>query len=566
MSAEQRAVPLRPALQRAAQALCEAATPEAARAAADALDVQCAKAFDFANKGSEYSATSFVVGGLEEEEEEGEHTTLTTALLGATASTMVALFRSRTYRHVDLVAALMCCRRLRTTPGAKAALGGGRVLTALLDALLAAENPAMRAIADASGSADCGPLAMALDNLLCALSEAINVWPRAVERLAAAPQCNAVLRCVARAHKPLGRRADARGTLAFMHSSATSVLQSLTSRELGAELLWTRMQDTARALVASLVAQVRRARLRDVRASKLPKRLPTDAVSFASQGAAACKRPITSLYVPNEAACACSILCNCVAHQAEEVESVLDELCAAGLPAALRALLHESSALLRPTAEDMEALPPVIDLLCRLLSLCQRARCALLTDAPDGGAGLLLVLFAVSQHHPHARKDGTARGPQQNAAALALKVKALLNELHCSDAVAWHAIVALLNYVGVADDAIMQPETTAEAQAAAGQRLAIQLGWEGGVGSDVSGADASSAPEMAAARRVRITTSCDVGTAIGDCAGCNRLRRADEAAFLKCGRCRATPYCSRACQAAHWKTHKLSCTAAPGTA
>jgi hypothetical protein len=268
MSAEQRVVPLRPALQRAVRALCEATTPEAACAAADELDVQCAKAFDFANKGSEYSATSFALGMCSWR---GEHTTLTTALLGATASTMVALFRSRTYRHVDLVAALMCCRRLRTTPGAKAALGGGRVFNALLDALLAAENPAMRAIADASGSADCGPLAMALDNLLCALSEALNVWPRAVERLEAAPQCNAVLRCVARAHKPLGRRADARGSLAFMHSSATSVLQSLTSRKLGAALLWTRMQDTARALVASLVAQVRHARLRDVRASELPK-------------------------------------------------------------------------------------------------------------------------------------------------------------------------------------------------------------------------------------------------------------------------------------------------------
>ncbi len=291
-------------------------------------------------------------------------------------------------------------------------------------------------------------------------------------------------------------------------------------------------------------------------------------VLLRTQGAAACKRPITSLYVPNEAACACSILCNCITYLCygqRGAESVLDELCAAGLPAALRALLHESSALLRPTAEDMESLPPVIDLLCRLLSLCQRARRALLTDAPDGGARLLLVLFAVSQHHPHTRTDGTAPGVHQNAAALALKVHELLNELQCSDAVAWHAIVALLKYVGVADDAITQPETSAEAQVAAGQRLAIQLGWEG-VGSDASGKAASPTPEMTAARRVRITTSCDVGTAVGDCAGCNRMRRAGEAAFQKCGRCKATPYCSRACQAAHWKTHKLSCTAAPGTA
>jgi hypothetical protein len=281
---------------------------------------------------------------------------------------------------------------------------------------------------------------------------------------------------------------------------------------------------------------------------------------FASQGAAACKRPINPLYVPNEAACACSILCNCVAHQGEEVESVLDELCAAGLPAALRALLHESSALLRPTAEDMEALPPVIDLFCRLLSLCQRARRALLTD----GAGLLLVLFAVSQYHPHARKDGTAPGPQQNAAALALKVNELLNELHCTDAVVWQASWRFSSMWEL-------PMTQLRSQKQAPRRK-LQPG--GGSRPDLDGrASAATSAEPLRlrrqkwlARRVRITTSCDVGTAVGDCAGCNRLRRADEAAFLKCASCKATPYCSRACQKAHWKTHKLSCTAAPGKA
>jgi hypothetical protein len=262
MSAQQRAVPLRPALQRAARALCDAATPEAARAAADALDVQCAMTFDFTVMLIDFGAASIAVGSSSEQEG-SECVTLTNALLGATASTMVALLRSRTDRHVNLVAALMCCRRLRTTAGAKAALGGGRVLSALLDALLAAEPPAMRVIADAEPSANCGPPTAALDNLLVALSEALNKWPRTVERLAAAPQCDAVLRCVAHLHKPLGRRADARGSLAQIHSSATTVLQSLTCRARGATLLWTGMQDTVRTLVASLAAQVR-ARLLDL--------------------------------------------------------------------------------------------------------------------------------------------------------------------------------------------------------------------------------------------------------------------------------------------------------------
>jgi hypothetical protein len=133
------------------------------------------------------------------------------------------------------------------------------VLFALLDALLAAEGPALRAVAQAGGgsSASGGRVAACLDDVVCALSEALNVWPRTVERLSAAPQRDAVLRCVARLHAPLRARADARGSLAMMHSSATSVLQSLTSRERGAELLLTRMPDTARALVAALAAQVR---------------------------------------------------------------------------------------------------------------------------------------------------------------------------------------------------------------------------------------------------------------------------------------------------------------------
>ncbi len=543
-------MPLRPALQRAARALCDAATPEAARAAADALDVQCAMAFESAFRLDDFGAASIAVGGSQE----GERVTLTNALLGATASTMVALLRSRTDRHVNLVAALMCCRRLRTAPGAKAALGGGRVLSALLDALLAAEPPAMRAIAADEPSANCGPPAAALDNLLVAISEALNEWPCTVERLAAAPQCDAVLRCLARLYKPLGRRADARGSLAQIHSSATSVLQSLTCGARGATLLWTGMQDTVRALVSSLAAQVR-ARLLDLS----PK--ATDLCGSVPQGAAACKRPITSLYVPNEAACACSILCNCIMHlcYGQGEESVLDELCAAGLPTALRALLHETSALLRPTAEDMEALPPVLDLVHRLLSQSQRTRRALLADAPDGGGGLLLVLSTVSAFHPHGREDGIAPGLHQNAAALALKVHELLSKLRRDgDAVAEQAIVALFKRVGVAG---ADPEATAEAQVEVRQQLAMQLRYVSSCG-----ADAPLAPETAAARRVRITTSCHVGTLVGNCAACGRLRRADEAAFKKCSRCKATPYCSRACQAAHWKTHKLSCAAAPGKA
>jgi hypothetical protein len=206
----------------------------------------------------------------------------------------------------------------------------------------------------------------------------------------------------------------------------------------------------------------------------------------------------------------------------------------------------------------MEALPPVIDLVVRLLSICPGMRHALLTaDATDdGGAGLLLVLSTVSEHHPHARKDGTAPGKHRNAAALALQVHTLLTELRRGgDDAAEQATVALLRRVAGADGAD-----------AVRKRLAMRLGY-GGSGGATTAPLAAQQEEMAAARRMRIPTYCQAGTtAAGNCAGCRRLRRAGEGAFQKCGRCKVTPYCSRACQAAHWKTHKLSCTAAPGTA
>jgi hypothetical protein len=152
----------------------------------------------------------------------------------------------------------MCCRRLRVARGARAALDSGAVLRALLDALVDAEGPAMCAItlAGLHGGSGAGN-ALALDNLVCALSEALNVFPRTVARLAAAPQRDAVLRCLAQLHAPLRARAGTRSSLAQLHSSASSVLQSLTGREGGAALLFTCMQDTVHALVASLAAQVR---------------------------------------------------------------------------------------------------------------------------------------------------------------------------------------------------------------------------------------------------------------------------------------------------------------------
>lgn len=40
---------------------------------------------------------------------------------------------------------------------------------------------------------------------------------------------------------------------------------------------------------------------------------------------------------------------------------------------------------------------------------------------------------------------------------------------------------------------------------------------------------------------------------------CTKVERSAEK-FQKCGRCKKAAYCSKACQAAHWKAHKKDCT------
>ena len=245
---------VRPALRRAVRAVCEAATPAAVRAAADALDVQ--------------GALVLVQLGVTNANEDGghafggsaarlvgyptlpspEHSAMMDALLGVPSATWVALLRSPNRRHTIFAAGMLeSFRENRATPVVKTALSGNTVFRALLDALLAAEGPTMRSCFAAAleGHLGGGEPAAALQNLLVALQVALSTWPRAVERLAAAPQCDAVLRLVARLHKPLRRRADDDGgSLRGIHSTVTSLLQSLTARERGAMLMWTHLHDT----------------------------------------------------------------------------------------------------------------------------------------------------------------------------------------------------------------------------------------------------------------------------------------------------------------------------------
>ncbi len=266
------------------------------------------------------------------------------------------------------------------------------------------------------------------------------------------------------------------------------------------------------------------------------------------------------------------MLCNCVSTLCTEQQeagayavpagvtlcapaAVLHEMCAVGVPAALRALLHESSALLGSDADSMDALPPVLNLVSHLLK-AGGARCthALLTDLPDSGA-LLQTLLALMELHPHARLDGTAPAPFLSASYHAGVAYTLVHQ-HCDDgdAAASQAVKALgassrleahLARRAAADPQLAISEQ-ADAAAACRQQLARRHGWDSSGGASER-------------RTSTFRTHCMGEVVTGDCAGCGRRARAGERAFSKCARCQATPYCSKACQTAHWKTHKPSC-------
>jgi hypothetical protein len=50
-----------------------------------------------------------------------------------------------------------------------------------------------------------------------------------------------------------------------------------------------------------------------------------------------------------------------------------------------------------------------------------------------------------------------------------------------------------------------------------------------------------------------------VATVTGLCGGCGQKAGDAAAKFSRCGRCKETCYCSRACQAKHWPTHRTKC-------
>ena len=188
----------------------------------------------------------------------------------------------------------------------------------------------------------------------------------------------------------------------------------------------------------------------------------------------------------------------------------------------------------------------------------QSARDAFLTEGPYDDESnddeyddcmLLQRLAALAHFHPH----GTAA---KGAAVLGMCIYFLSSQKFHDDHI--YAIDSLLH------------------REDASRELALRLGWDVSGGSHVPAQMQlmmqqlrSGAPPPAAWYTMddendeSVTLS---GFSIdGDyhcvhCAACERPQLPLEPAFKVCGACGGPKYCSKECQRAHWRTHKLECT------
>ena len=232
--------PLSPELQEAARALCAATTPAAAVAAALKLDLACCKSYQ--------RDVSRCTGGM------FQPSSLTTALLegGVSTAALVALLRGAHTRHAIAVSRFLVSANLSeggayqptARQRANALLSGGVVFDALLDAILAVAPVAasggritkkhfrIRSADNRGEFVFCPPANSGLEAMndhLYALMVCLQAWPRTAQRLADAPQRDAVLATVLAHYKPSARhQGEAAGDAPKLHGCCINVLQNVT--------------------------------------------------------------------------------------------------------------------------------------------------------------------------------------------------------------------------------------------------------------------------------------------------------------------------------------------------
>ena len=542
---------LRDKVRKAAQALCDADTPDAALAASEKLDVVCIRA-GLCGKLDIGAAQAIANSEL------GEAVALAEMLLrGLSSATVIALLRSGKARALSIPSALIYSATFNPDlshmrPQAKALLDHRAVLLALVDALIKEEATASLDVPVAGGAptrTGLGrvPPLLPLDDMLVGLYELCRTWQGNVKTLLDARQRPDLMRCLARRYRPLERYADEEGPEGSVHRSTTTLLQLLSS-VVGGQLVW----DTSQ-LLRSLLECLH------------------------AQAAAARARPLPKKYVPNEAAAACTILCNlvgllAVAKTAEE-DARISTLCKSSLPAALRALLDDASALLNPEEESIAALSPVVDLVFRFLDT-SAGRQALIGDAPDHGGKLVLVLHVLAHlgtgtSLSSGDSGGLRSSPSNFCRHFAQQALAMLEREAATAAKATSADKRTIELAYQSAGVLWllkreQPKHLDDGSRMqayeAMKEMALRLGYE--MARDGDGCWTVTAQQRRATRDLAHRVDCSPTENVWreyTCAYCGAKCRIT-LSFQVCSRCRGPHYCSPACQKAHWKaSHKHDC-------
>ena len=539
---------LRPTVRNAAQALCDADTPDAALAASEKLDVVCLRAGLCGNLDV---GAAQAIGN----DRLDEAAALAEALLcGMSWETVVALLRSGKARALSTAAMLIYAAtfnlRLRhVLPQAAALLNRRVVLFALTEALIKAEATASLDVPVAGGAptrTGLGriPPLMPLDDMLVALYELCKMWPGNVKKLLDALQRPDLMRCLARRYRPLERYADEDGPEGSVHRSTTTLLQLFSG--VSGQLVW----DTSQ-LVRSMLECLQ------------------------AQAAAACARPLPKKYVPNEAAAACTILCNLIGFptisKTVEEDARISALCKSSLPAALRALLGDASALLNPEQESLEALSPVLDLVFRFLETSV-GRQALLGDASDHGGKLVLVLQVLANLVTSTSLSSGGSGGNFLCRQFAQHALAALAREAATTAVATSADKRVIELAYQSAGVLWllkreQPKHRDDGSRMqafeAMKAMALRLGYE--MARDSDGCWTFTPQQRRATRELAHHVDCSPFNKVWReyaCAYCD-AKCSIVRSFQVCARCRGPHYCSAVCQKAHWKeSHKRECVLA----
>jgi hypothetical protein len=533
---------LRPSVLRACDALlaCDDGDVAAATAAADALDAECEAA---------YGKPLHSCGTLLAPDEAGrvpsptlERHVVWVHLAERMRPPLFASLLASTHAHAVFTLCFLISPALSFDLLERVLLAGGGLRAALACGARAAEELQRTGNQTAFTEADVPRLPdVQLESVLRLLARALT-RPAVTIELRRAEDWVAVLTACCRWFRPSQPAASRSAGAAGLHDASTIALTTLTNSDAGRGALraWRHCADD---FSAALAAGLRR------QAALGTRRAPA--------------------FEPDTVISLCALLCNCTPAgdtATRPTTATFNRIAAHGVVASLRTLLLDSPLFAQQQASPMMARRVLLDAIGRvaLLPGPPALACAAPDAAPDAALArdvlrALLAIWCLWPREPDVRTEALCSAQYFTSSPAAAY---LLGD--------W-----------------AKDGKPSEAAIAAAYKHALHLGW-----CDVAGLhdataraeeeDAAAARAAAANRAAAATADTTVSltrtlgtssaprprseTPAARCDACGALRMADAPLLKVCGRCRRAFYCDAACQAAHWREHRVhGCTPRGGT-